>query len=129
MKREAVLEKVRAELEHAERARSENNEGRARVCARRAAGWAVGFFFSKRTGGSVTRHALKLLERYRDLEGAPENLRAAARRLTTRVTQDHRLPHRADPLADARRIVRDLLESAPDGESGPAPVDRDAPVH
>jgi hypothetical protein len=121
MKRKAVLERVRAELERAERARSENNEGRARVCARRAAGWAVGFFFSQKTEGPTNRDALKLLERYRDLEGAPENLRAAAGRLTARVTRDHRLPHRADPLADARRIVRGLLESAP--------VDRDAPVH
>ena len=129
MKRDEVLERVRAELERAERARSENNEGRARVCARRAAGWAVGFFFSKRSGGSVSRDALKLLEKYRDLEGAPENLRAAAGRLTTRVTQEHLLPHPTDPLSDARRIVRDLLDSPRDGESGPTPVDRDAPTH
>ncbi len=32
---------IEKELENAERARSNENEGMARVCARRAAGWAA----------------------------------------------------------------------------------------
>lgn|SRR3972149_6316188 len=37
----AWLQKVRLELERAEAARMGGNEGMARVCARRAAGWTV----------------------------------------------------------------------------------------
>jgi hypothetical protein len=39
----------------------------------------------------------------------PEELRAAAGRLTDQVNQDHELPHEDDPLLDAELIVESLL--------------------
>jgi HEPN domain-containing protein len=40
--------KIRAELETGKRAQEEGNEGMARVCARRAAGWAASAFLAEK---------------------------------------------------------------------------------
>lgn len=50
---------------------------------------------------------LRMLEQDVTLE---PSLRVAAKRLTTRITPDHRLPFPEDPLEDARRIV-EILEA------------------
>ena len=100
---------VASELAMARAARQKGNEGMARVCARRAAGWAAAWHLARRTGrpfGVNAYDTLLLLARW---QGAPPDLRAAARRLTTRITLDHRLPFDEDPLQDAEAIVRALL--------------------
>jgi hypothetical protein len=43
---------------------------------------------------------------------APEKVREAARRLTTRVDFDHTLPFEDDPLEDARLIISSLTKEA-----------------
>jgi HEPN domain-containing protein len=105
--------RVEAELSRAERARRAGQEGRARVCARRAAGWSLQGYYRRRTGRPAPANALDLLRwLQRDVE-APQHLRLAAGRLTARVTQDFRLPHQQDPLDDARRIVDAYGAGAP----------------
>ena len=92
---------IEAELARAETARAEGNEGMARVCARRAAGLAVG-------GGP----RLSAVDRLRALAAdgtVPGEVRQAAERLTARLRPDHTLPFEADPLEDARLIVRHFL--------------------
>jgi hypothetical protein len=42
------------------------------------------------------------------METTPDELRAAAQRLTTRVAEDHSLPFKEDPISDAEMIVRAL---------------------
>jgi hypothetical protein len=90
-------------MAYARAAREHGKEGRARVCARRAAGWAVATSFPE-----VPRKGAFSLLRWLESEG-PEELRAAAGRLTERVTPDHELPHDGDPLQDAALIVDGLL--------------------
>jgi HEPN domain-containing protein len=97
--------RIHAELARAERARDEGREGRARVCARRAAGWSLGGYYRERTGAPAPESAFELLRWYQDHAGVPSDLRAAARRLTSRVNEDFRLPHGEDPLEDARRLI------------------------
>lgn len=97
------------ELAAGARAKDPGNEGRARVCARRAAGSAVGHWLERhpRPGWGVDARA-----RLRALAGDeafPESVRAAARRLTPRVTQAFALPFPEDPLDDAGVIVRSCL--------------------
>ncbi|MBI4161450.1 MAG: hypothetical protein HY509_03290 [Acidobacteria bacterium] len=109
MEPESVRGRAEEEIARGERARAEGNEGRARACARRAAGWAVEDHLA-RSGSLVRkRDAVDLLRRFRDRGEEPGDLREAAGRLTARVTPEHRLPHPEDPLEDARRIVRALL--------------------
>lgn len=73
------------------------------MCARRAAGWAVAARFPE-----VPRRGAVNLLRWLESEG-PEELRAAAGRLTAQVDQHHALPHEEDPLEDAIQIVSGLL--------------------
>lgn len=109
MDADRVARMVARELEMAREARRKGNEGMARVCARRAAGWAASWHLADKTGrpfGVNAYDTLLLLARWPE---APKDLRAAARRLTTRITPDHRLPFDEDPLEDAEAIVRALL--------------------
>ncbi len=48
---------------------------------------------------------MKQLQRLQADRLGPEEVRTAARRLTTRVDFDHTLPFEDDPLEDARGIV------------------------
>ena len=81
------------------------NPGRARVCARRAAGWAIRAWYQAREGPAWSGDAMKQLHRLRADAAAPAALREAAERLTTRVDHDHQLPFDNDPLEDARGII------------------------
>lgn len=97
-----------AELEAAAQTRLQGNEGRARVQARRAAGWAVGRFYARRFGDAAQRSAYTMLRWLNEQPDIDPALRAAAGRLITRVNHDHRMPFVEDPLDDARRIVETL---------------------
>ncbi len=97
--------RIEAELAYARAAIEHGKEGRARVCARRAAGWAVAQHYVE--SPEVGAYSLlRWLERQPD---TPEELRFAAGRLTERVNEDHELPHSEDPLKDAEIIVVGLL--------------------
>ncbi len=103
-------EQILSELNAARQARSAGNEGMARVCARRAAGWAIGVRFHDQISPAATANAYLLLAWLKEQEAVDESLRAAADRLTTRITEDHELPHPEDPLEDAAHIVRAMLD-------------------
>lgn len=100
-----MMGEVEAELEAARRARAAGNEGRARVCARRAAGRAIQVYYRQVEGPGWDGDALKQLERLRADGAVPEPVRQAAARLTAVVDFDHRLPFPEDPLEDARRLI------------------------
>ncbi len=100
---------INVELEHAERARALGQEGKARVCARRAAGIAARLYLSQH--GRIVRtpsayDVLKLLMEEPSL--APE-LRQAAEHLTLRVDEDFKLPAEVDLISEARRLCASLL--------------------
>jgi HEPN domain-containing protein len=101
----AWRERIEAELAKAARARDEGREGLARVCARRAAGWALRAYYVERMGQPAPASAFDLLRWFHADPSASLELRHAAERLTVRVTEEHRLPHPEDPLSDARRII------------------------
>lgn len=106
---ETELAKIREEMERAQQARLLGQEGMARVCARRAVGWAVRLRYRDHFGPGDSRTAFVLLEWFRDRSGAPDPLRLAASRLTTRITEEHLLPHEQDPLQDARTLLAALI--------------------
>jgi hypothetical protein len=99
---------IEAELEKAELARLAGNEGRARVCARRAAGTAARAF--------LARHGVRLrdLSAYTALQSLAEfpalapDLRTAVLHLTTRLAEDFTLPVDADLISDARKLIGGL---------------------
>ena len=97
--------RIAAELEAGEAALAAGNLGRARVCARRAAGLGIRAWYQRRDGPGWTGDAMKQLVRLRGERDAPLAVRQAAERLTTRVDTDHRLPFEEGALEDARRIL------------------------
>lgn len=101
---------IQQELKLGHQAREQGNEGRARVCARRAAGWAVRFMYTPDSGESIPEtNAYRYLLWFKQEERFPDNLREAAERLTARVNQDFSLPFDQDPLDDAVLIVDWIL--------------------
>jgi hypothetical protein len=105
MERMLQFKQVDDELEAANRYRAQKLEGRARVCARRAAGWAIALLRERHEGHFPHWNAYQQLRWLQNFEDAPQELREAAARLTTRVTTNHELPHADDPLEDAQMII------------------------
>ena len=110
MKHQLLWDRIEAELEFARDEYAKGNEGRARVCARRAAGWAVAAYWKQHLGAEPHLNAYQLLRWFQKLEDVPIDLRSAATRLTTRVTPTYELPHDEDPLEDAQAIVQALMK-------------------
>jgi len=102
-----VKDRIQAELQQAHAARESGNEGRARVCARRAAGIAVQAYFDHMQvpypAGS--KNALDFLTRLRGLDQAPAEIHEIAGHLLTRVNPDYQLPIQADLLAETEVLV------------------------
>ena len=99
---------IQAELDQAEAARSAGNEGKARVCARRAAGIAARLYYHRhgvRVESSSAYYLLSTLAEKLDLE---DGIRKAARNLTRQVDPDFRLPPGVDLIAEAREVCNKL---------------------
>lgn len=97
--------RIEAELDAGETALGEGNVGRARVCARRAAGLGIRAWYQRRDGPAWGGDAMTQLVRLRTEAEAPPPVRQAAARLTTKVDGNHQLPFDEDALEDARRIL------------------------
>ena len=103
-------ERIEAELAAAEIALGEGNLGRARVCARRAAGLGIRAWYQRQEGPGWGGDAMTQLVRLRAEPAAPRPVRQAAERLTTKVDLNHQLPFDDAPLEDARRILAFVTE-------------------
>lgn len=102
-------EELENEFEQAQLARAQGNEGKARVCARRAAGIAIREYYARQGRHLHTTSAydlLKLLAEEPDL--SPDLVQAAAY-LTLRVTEEFKLPVEVDLLVEARTLCNGLL--------------------
>jgi hypothetical protein len=97
------------ELGQADAARAVGNEGRARVCARRAAGIIAQEFMRRQGIDLVTPSAFDLL---RDLQSSPlisQEIQEKTTHFLLRVDTDFSLPAEVDLLADARWLAIELL--------------------
>jgi mycoredoxin len=109
--------KWQIELINARRARQEGNEGKARVCARRAAG-AVAYDFLTRRGVPVwTASAYEALQALARLPGLDPDLQSAAAHLTLRLTEAFTLPVDVDLIAEAEFLINRLTAMSPSFDS------------
>ncbi|MGB8214955.1 MAG: hypothetical protein WCE68_15510 [Anaerolineales bacterium] len=104
---------MESELENAERARRNGNEGKARVCARRAAGLAARNFLIHHNAGPRDKSAYAALQVLAEFPGLAQDLRTAAIHLITPLTKTFTLPVDADLIADARKLIGELDERYP----------------
>jgi hypothetical protein len=100
---------TKEELFLAEQSRDDGNEGRARVCARRAAGHVAGEYLLRRGIALETKSAL---QKIRYLETSAEispTERETLEHFLIHTTTEHRLPFDADLIADVHLLARLLL--------------------
>lgn len=124
MKTDSIRHQIQAELEDAVRSRKAGNQGRARVCARRAAGLAARHYLEKHLGEPIRMNVYRSLLALKDAPGPlPPAAATAVDRLTRRVNQDHQLPPEIDLIQEARTLISSLMDPGeyPDGtEDGDA---------
>ena len=107
---------IRIELEMANTARAAGNEGRARVCARRAAGLAARDFlylhqkspFAGAQERLRSNSAYSALQTLATFPGLAPDLKKAAVNLTTRVTPDFQIPNGIDLIDEAHKLIGGL---------------------
>jgi hypothetical protein len=103
-----LREQIQLELDHADAARLRGNEGRARVCARRAAAMAAREYLEPKGLYPPNASGLDVLEKLRlDPDLLPEVI-PLIDHLTQRVDETFRLPPGVDLIADARELGRFL---------------------
>ena len=102
---------VDSEFEKAEQARARGNEGQARVCARRAAGIAIREYLTRRGIRPPSVSAYDLLNLIKNDSGLSLDLKLIADHLTLRVTDEFKLPVKADLVAEARKFCLELLRN------------------
>ncbi len=113
----ADTEAIEIELVRARDALSVGNDGKARVCARRASGVALRAWYRMVERPNTPPAAQSLLNIACGDLTLPGELREAAVRLTTSITERDNAPFSSDPVRDAATIIA-LIESLP----GPAGV-------
>jgi hypothetical protein len=96
------------EFKMAEEALSVNNQGKMRVCARRAAGISIREYLKARGIAPPSVSAYDLLKYLDELDDTPPDLRQASAYLRLRVTEEFRLPIDVDLVAEAKKIVSTL---------------------
>src|SRR5512140_2088127 len=99
--------KIRAELQNGVRAREGGFEGRARVCARRAAGEAAREYF-RLTQGQYNGSAHELLMALQGISGLSPRASEAVAHLLTRVNAEFDLGDGIDLLQEARTLAGEL---------------------
>ncbi|MEO6308045.1 MAG: hypothetical protein ABIO96_08080 [Nitrospiraceae bacterium] len=99
---------IEQELATAEAAQLDGNDGKARVCARRAVGHATEAWISQLPSPKWHGDAMAYLQHIQQDASFPLPIRQAAERLSTPVTNQHAAPFTADPVADARLIIAHL---------------------
>ena len=108
MKPEEKRIQIQEELLLAKQSRMEGNEGRARVCARRAAGAAVLDHLNLRGKDIRSENVYQILKSFRRTEGLPDRVRKALDHLVQRVDHEHQLPSDADLIQEANILINYL---------------------
>lgn len=97
------------ELNHAEISRHEGNEGKARVCARRAAGHVVGEYLRRQGLQVNSMNALTRLKETLARSEITDESKATLEHFLIHTTPEFKLPFGVDLIEDVRFLARELL--------------------
>lgn len=103
------VDRFHLEINRAEAARGRQNEGMARVCARRAAGIVIGEYLIRHNLPDPGASAYDRLRLLAQLASVSEETRMTAGHFLTRIDVDHNLPVDADLVAEAKWLASSLL--------------------
>jgi hypothetical protein len=115
---EYYLEQIERELAAGRSARAEGNDGKTRVCARRAAGRALSWLLERAPRAGWGADAMRQLQASASEPAFPAEVREAAARLSARITGNFAYPATADPLEDAGIIIRHVRAAVKGGHAG-----------
>jgi len=110
MSKEEALRQIELEFVAAHEAKGIHNDGKVRVCARRAAGIAIRYWLQSNPTKDWGVDAMTQLRNLQLDESFPQRIRDAARRLTTAITEQFKSPFNTDPIEDSRIIIHQLME-------------------
>lgn len=99
---------IQEEILLAKQSRKEGNEGRARVCARRAAGAAAGSYLTRQGLTNKTENAYLSLKTLGQMENFPDRIQIAINRLIQRVDGNYQLPPGIDLIHEADIVIQFL---------------------
>ncbi len=99
---------IQEEILLAKQSRKEGNEGRARVCARRAAGAAAGSYLTRQGLTNKTENAYLSLQTLGQMENFPDRIQIAINRLIQRVDGNYQLPPGIDLIHEADIVIQFL---------------------
>ena len=105
---------IEQELAAAQAAQQDGNDGKARVCARRAVALATDLWLARLPMPLLRGDAMAQLREIQQNASFPLPIRQAAERLSTPVTNQHTDPFTTDPIADARLIIAYLGNTTSD---------------
>lgn len=108
---------IETELNHAAEALEAGNDGKARVCARRATGVALRAWFQAMGRATGPLSAQLLLKLASEDYSLPEEVRKTAGRLAAQVTDPNPGRRSADPVGEAKAIIA-AIESHPGRGNG-----------
>lgn len=108
---------IEQELAAAQAAQRDSNDGKTRVCARRAVARAAEAWLAQLHLPRWRGDAMAQLLRIQQNVSFPLPIRQAAERLSTPVTRQHATPFTTDPVADARLIIAHLGNTTSDDGS------------
>lgn len=109
MVKEIVLMNIDVELVRAKKALEEGNIGMARVCARRACGISISFWLEDNPRQGYGESAMIQLRSIQSDDTIPKEVKNAAERLTTHVTNQSNLTFTDEPIVDAKTITNCFL--------------------
>jgi len=101
--------RFKEEIQRAESARKEGNEGMARVCARRAAGIVAGEYLRINGIPLSDPSAYVRLKVLQHLPQIPAPVQKIVDHFIIRINPDHNLPVQADLISEARWLAGELL--------------------
>lgn len=110
MTKDQLFTQIEKEFAMAAAAKRSGNEGMVRVCARRAAGLAISYWLRSHPGTTWGTDVMSQLRNLQTDSSMPDNVRVAAMRLTTKVSQRFTSPFSTDPIADSNCIIQYLLD-------------------
>ena len=104
------LDKIEVEIDRGRKAERDGTGGKARTAARRAVGLAVTEFQQRRGGKQYGADVMTQLGGIAEDLSLPGEVRDAALRLHSRISQDFTSPSR-QPLADATVIINFIKQA------------------
>ena len=103
---------IEQELAAAEAAWKNDNDGKARVCARRAVARSDEEWLERRSTARWPGDAMEHLRQIQQDASFPLPIREAAERLSTKVPHRQTAPFTTDPISDAKLIIEHFSANA-----------------